>query len=590
MRIVDVRKIRDIVRTGGALVFIVIFATVAQAQNGSSKVVGPRVVLTLDAAGRTLTALSTIEAGVDLLIKIAPQSGQIALCGNDPIKITRGKRTLRILALPDVTLPRELHENEGDIVPEVEGAFKIEAKHTGAFVMFNLSEAAAITSNELRECWDSVQEAKTNRATLESDISQKKGTIKDREAEIAILRPRLESQRADAAIFDGSGDTADRVTAILKIAEETRKTLTTKETELVAAQVALRTLEEKLSTSDKTEAAELGMKAADAEYLLASVLAGSQLKVGGILTGKLKATYYDFGTFTLRSTLQMTPMGEFPVVRYGERMFAVIANVLSASHPYPFFLSALAQDGAVVNTEPVRPTFDISAGEAADAKKPLPKQRVNARAYTDVILAVRGTFAPNQYPEVTISTERISDDDPKKRTTVTLVDKAKYPQFRALYRYNFNTGVFASRLRTSNFTKVKINDDDPATEDVDESRYRIDASRADASIKPLFAFTYYLKPVDIQAPVAHERFIPNPTLGFAFAEPAENIYLGFTHEVLRNAQLFWGWHWGFTKEMVTRNDVSEDRVSDDPVTRDRRKRAFGVGLTFNVNVIKKIFQ
>ena len=49
-------------------------------------------------------------------------------------------------------------------------------------------------------------------------------------------------------------------------------------------------------------------------------------------------------------------------------------------------------------------------------------------------------------------------------------------------------------------------------------------------------------------------------------------------------------HWGFSKELVLRNDVSEDRVSDDPITRERRQRAFGVGLTFNVNVIKKIFQ
>lgn len=590
MRTIAAARLYCAVRIGGPLVLLTAFAAAADAQNTRPTVVDPRVVLTLDAAGRTLTASSAIKAGVDLSIKIAPPAGDIRLCGSTPIKVTRGKRTLRILGLPDVTPPRELKENEGEDIDEVGGAFRIAAKHTGAFVMFNLFEAAATQNKELGECWDSVQEAKRKRTDLEKHISLQKGVIKDRETDIAVLRPRLESQRADAAIFDGSGDTAERIAAILKVAEETRTVLTAKESELVAAQLSLRDSEETLSKADATEADELGMKAADAEYLLASVIAGAQLKVGGIVTGKLKAAYYDFGTFSPRSTLQMTPMGDFPVVRYGERVFAVIANVLSASHPYAFFLTAVAQDGAVVNTEPVRPTFDIATGEAAGAKQPLPKQRVNARAYTDVILAVRGSFVPNQYPEVTISTERAADDDPKKRTTVTLVDKAKYPQFRALYRYNFNTGVFGSRLRTSNFTKVKIKDDDAATEDVDESRYRIDESRADASVKPLFAFTYYLKPVDIQAPVGHERFIPNPTLGFAFANPADNIYLGFSHEILRNAQLFWGWHWGFTKKLVPRNDVSEDRVSDAPQTRERRQRAFGIGATFNVDVIKRIFQ
>ena len=39
-----------------------------------------------------------------------------------------------------------------------------------------------------------------------------------------------------------------------------------------------------------------------------------------------------------------------------------------------------------------------------------------------------------------------------------------------------------------------------------------------------------LKPVEVQAPVSHERWIPNPTIGFAFVDSADNIYFGFSHE------------------------------------------------------------
>jgi hypothetical protein len=266
-----------------------------------------------------------------------------------------------------------------------------------------------------------------------------------------------------------------------------------------------------------------------------------------------------------------------------------VANVVPSEHPFGFFLSSTAQDGAVVNTDPVRPTFAVSEPEAAVAAN-LPTRRATSRTYTDIVLPIRGAFAPNQYPEVTISTERAADDDPKKRTTVTLVDKAKYPQFRALYRYNFNTGVFGSWLQSSEFTKVRTRDDDPATDKVDESLYRIQDTQSEKQVKPIFAFTYYLKPVDVQAPVSHDRWIPNPTIGFAFANPADNVYFGFSHEVLRNAQVFWGWQWGLVKELVARNDVSEDKDSSAPPTREKRKAAFGVGLTFNVAVITKIFK
>ena len=45
-----------------------------------------------------------------------------------------------------------------------------------------------------------------------------------------------------------------------------------------------------------------------------------------------------------------------------------------------------------------------------------------------------------------------------------------------------------------------------------------------------------------------------------------------------------------TKELIARNEVSEDHDSSAPPTREKREAAFGLGLTFNVAVIAKIFK
>ena len=268
---------------------------------------------------------------------------------------------------------------------------------------------------------------------------------------------------------------------------------------------------------------------------------------------------------------------------------AVFANVRTRTYPYRFTLSATAQDGAVVNTDPARPSFAAASPEAAK-NDALPTARVEDDVLVDVVLPVRGSYAPNQYPEVTILTERPSPDDPKKLASVTLVDKARYPQFRALYRYNFNTGVFASRVQPSTFQKVRTVPDDPATKDVDESRYRIEEVHGATTVTPVFGFTYYPKPVDIQSPVSFERYIPAPTIAFAFSNPANNLFFGFSHEILRNAQLVWGWQWGVVKQRLNRDDVTEDANGTDPPTIERRDVAFSFGLTFNIVAISKIFK
>jgi hypothetical protein len=318
------------------------------------------------------------------------------------------------------------------------------------------------------------------------------------------------------------------------------------------------------------------------------VRAGAVLKIGGVFVGaRREAVFYDFSTRADNTTLQLSPMGAYPVVTADERVFAVIANVDRSHHPFPFRLNATVSAGTAVNVEPVRPSFEATTLEMKAPDKP-----VSAQAFRDVFLSIRDAVPPNGNVEVTITTERPTAADPKKLETVTLVDKAKYPQFRARYRFNFATGVFNSRLRDQQFVKVRTIGDDPATDKVNEARYRIDALEGDRQVRPVFALSYYVFPVDIQSAVGwRDALLPAPTLAFGFVKPQDNIYLGFTHELWRNVQIFYGYHFGVKTEMVTRNVVNEDEEPTAPPTRERRaEKEFAWGLSFNLSALAKVFK
>jgi hypothetical protein len=263
---------------------------------------------------------------------------------------------------------------------------------------------------------------------------------------------------------------------------------------------------------------------------------------------------------------------------------------VQSRYPHPFTLQVAAQAAAVINVAPVRPIFEPGAvrlpGERAARRQDT--VRLAPTVYRDLFLPVVGTFAPNDLAEVTLITERTGPDG--KRAEVKLLEKAKMPTFRALYRFNFNSGVVGSGLRKPSFLKVKTADDDPATT-ASEARYRIAEIEGDRRVLPIFAVSVYLVPVDVQGPVRwSERLIPNPTIGFAFSNPADDVFLGFNHEVVRNLQFFWGLHLGKVGKLSPRNDVSEDRDATAPVTHDGRRKALTFGFTFNVNVVTKIFK
>jgi hypothetical protein len=539
--------------------------------------------LTITPAGKTVAAANSVPAVRPIVIAVQGKAPD-KLCQRT---VKPGALSFRYIVSTEVISPRRLLANEGTSAATSVPPVLVPGQNDRSFVMFNIVRDPSESTAEIDTCRTDLKAAKDKIKDAAKDVKTAEEKLQTAQRERAKLKTKIESLRADAATYRGSESATSEIASILVKIDTERTNLATTEDSLPKLEKEVTDAQKVLAEKSDEQEQELGASISETERLINVFAGGSLLKIGGISVGRFKAVFYDFSARDPLSTLQIMPLGSLPAVQYGDSVSGVLANVQPTTHPYTFYLAATAQDGVVINTDPVRPTFPVSGLEGTVRGS---GPQVTDEVYVDVVLPVRGSYAPNQYPEVSISTERPSPDDPKKLVAVTLVDKAKYPQFRALYRYNFNTGVLFSGLRHHTYQKVRTIDDDPGTKDVDESRYRIDPLKGERSVKPAFALTYYLKPVDIQAPVGFGFLIPNPTIGFGFANPADNIYFGFSHEVLRNAQFFWGWHWGVVKMPVVRNAVSEDRDATAPLTRDGRGRAFSVGLTFNVAVISKIFK
>ncbi len=483
--------------------------------------------------------------------------------------------------------------------------FEIPIPRGSRFLLYNLLQRQwEATPEDLRACGDQIEAALVPRTQAAGRVEQAKretdassGRLKELERRLLLIQQEivpLQQGRLEGAL-----------TRIDRLQEELRRVYDQRGAEEQVHDDLARQLDNArsaLSRADSRLRKDWNAGADDLETRREEI--GRRIKTGetneeyalrkisGVtLAPDVNAVYHDFSVRQSGSTIGLSTLGEPPLIRYGNSVYSVLANVVPARHPFGFFLSASTQPGAVVNVAPVRPTF------AASAQEPVLRAESGGiavtgaeSAYTDVFLPVQGDFKPNDILEVTITTERADDKDAQKRMGVVLVDKAKYPQMRALYRYNFNSGVIVSNLRDTRFVKVRTVADDPATAKVDESRYRVDAIAEARPVKPVFAFTCYWKAVDIQAPVTMgERLRPNPTFGFALTNPADDAFVGFTHEVARNMSLFWGAHIGLVNELLARDDVTEDGEPTAPPTRKVRRTGFAIGVTLNLTVVTKIF-
>lgn len=545
----------------------------------------------LDANGRTVRAASQVSSRRSFQIRM-PAPVAFPLCGN-PKLWAPGMLQLKYEELDRVADPHVI--TGGTTITPVDDIFTIKPSKAG-FLVYNIHQTAVGSNDALQECMDLIEKWTAKETELKTKIERMEYQIPVAETKHVRLSELLKSQQQDTASYAGIAGAATDIAALLAKIEKTRKEVVAAAAELDKLRDDLRQLRDELEGLPQASEKDLNASADRAKYLLDSLTKGAILKIGAVFVGGgREAVFYDFSARSADSTLQLQPLGDYPTLTHEETVFAVLANVDTKRHPYGFRLSAGVSAGSAINTEPVRPTFPVLGESAAlvfrSGAAP-PDNPVSEHALRDVILPVRDNIPPNGVVEVTIATERPTAADPKKLETVTLVDKVKLPQFRARYRYSITTGIFRSTLRDTTFTKVKTHDDDPATTPANEAAYRIDSRLNDAAIRPVFALAYYLAPLDIQSKVGWREIIPAPTIGFSFQNPQDNIYAGFTHEFLRNLQVFWGWHFGTTTEMVNRNDVSEEKDSTAVVTRQRRssKGNFAVGVTFNVAVIAKVFK
>jgi len=107
------------------------------------------------------------------------------------------------------------------------------------------------------------------------------------------------------------------------------------------------------------------------------------------------------------------------------------------------------------------------------------------------------------------------------------------------------------------------------------------------SVKPVAALSFYLRRVDIQVPLTwKERAIPAPTLGFSLKNPTEDVFLGLSHELVRNTQVFYGWHFG---KIDVPGPVGDLEGHFSTVTTVKRfKSNFFLGITLNIGGIKDL--
>jgi hypothetical protein len=327
-----------------------------------------------------------------------------------------------------------------------------------------------------------------------------------------------------------------------------------------------------------------------------------------VLQRNASVVYYRTTVGSRERAIALERISPVPVTTTQQELFAVIVNRQLANFPEPFALTYNTTVREPENPTPVRPVFPAKA-EAGLAERFTGSET----AYTDFVMPFGRRFPANTVLTVSIGTYMrvISKDEvstvtnstpgqneaPSRTTTtetrtgqrVALLSNEEYPQVRGLYWFNFTAGVNGSWLRNPSFARIKTTLDDPVTQE-DETRYATEKVEGDVKAIPVFGLTVYTRPVDIQAPVGwYERLVPAPTIGFAFENPHENVFIGAAHEASRNLQIWWGFHFGKINRLQKTNAVEDPKNNAAPVVEKRFSAAPYAGISFNLNVIRTIF-
>ena len=333
------------------------------------------------------------------------------------------------------------------------------------------------------------------------------------------------------------------------------------------------------------------------------------LKIGAVPLGRhVKTVHYavlrdgEMGA----SPVAMKRLGDIPILTQDDMIYALVTNHQLHDSTDPFMLSFRVSKGMPIDPGGIRPSFKLPA--PIKLHKSLDKDDLTdpSSAYRDVLLPFGRKFRGNDQLKVTISTiinDSREETPPgtnsgssnklgkSKSNIVEFVKDEEYPQIRALYRYNFNIGFIASFLRDPTFIRSPLILDDIATMDRNEAEFETTRLRGDVQVMPVAALTIYVRRLDIQRKLTwREALTPNPTIGFSLTSPNEDLFLGFSNEVVRNTQLFYGIHLGKRHELANPNAPVSPTDSAEPATVTRFNRGFFIGLNFNMNILSEIFK
>jgi hypothetical protein len=314
------------------------------------------------------------------------------------------------------------------------------------------------------------------------------------------------------------------------------------------------------------------------------------LRLGALVTGEHRKTaWYRVDGLDVKSgTPLLTHQGDFPVLLKGDELYVQVVDRDPGRIPRPFGLQVTLTEAAEPNPAPLRPVYDAATKAFKCSPCPAPEPPATRLPYTDEILPADRELRGGNVPDVGI-TYPVDGDDGEKSEPVTVV-RSVLPQVRSLYRFNLSAGMALSSLDEVKYSRKTLTADDPDTADVHEGAYQTVKTGNTFQIQPLVAFTVYWLPMDIQETFAWTDLLPSPTIGFGLLSPLDNLYLGFSHEFVRNLQLVWGLHLGKVTHLLDEDaDALELRFADAPKTVQAFEAGLFGSIQFNFNFFARMF-
>jgi len=306
------------------------------------------------------------------------------------------------------------------------------------------------------------------------------------------------------------------------------------------------------------------------------------LRLGAIVPGRDRETvwYRVDPAFPGSPSVRLVHQGDFPVLEKGDELFVQVVDRDPNVLPGPFGLGVTLTATPEPNPAPLRPMYDAGRRGFAQDGRSGAASVVPRTPFVDVILPVERDLVGGDVPLLSITHPSAGPGNPEDATLVSSV----LPQVRTLYRFNLSAGMALSSLDEVKFTKKTVTADSPDTADINEGVFQTVKSGNTFQVQPLLAFTVYWMPMDIQEPFSWTDLLPSPTIGFGLLSPLDNLYLGFSHEFVRNLQFVWGLHLGKVTHLLDDDaDALELHSPDAPKTIQAFEAGFFGSLQFNFN-------